>query len=130
MALPADRLIRVPRFHGPTASNPTNAGLTGPVHLVHGPDDFADGNVLVARATAPAWTPHSRTLVPWSPAAGTVASLVAREHGIPAVVGTRIAIQRLHTGQLTAVDRTTGAVIVHTGAGGPTGGRNSTWPAP
>jgi hypothetical protein len=40
----------------------------------------------------------------------------------PAVVETGNATQRLHTGQLTTVDGTTGPVIVHTGAVGPTGG--------
>jgi pyruvate,water dikinase len=95
---------------------------------VHGPDDFADfadGNVLVAKATAPAWTPlfaHASAVVTDGGTLAAHASLVAREYGIPAVVGTRNATQRLHTGQLTTVDGTTGAVIVHTGAGGPTGG--------
>ena len=46
---------------GAIVGHPASAGrATGPVHIVHGPDDFAgfrDGDVLVAKATAPAWTP-------------------------------------------------------------------------
>jgi pyruvate,water dikinase len=38
------------------------------------------------------------------------ASLVAREYGIPAVVGTTDATQRLHDGQLVMVDGTLGRV--------------------
>jgi pyruvate,water dikinase len=42
------------------------------------------------------------------------ASLVAREYGIPAVVGAGDATRRLRTGQLVTVDGTTGVVTVHT----------------
>jgi phosphoenolpyruvate synthase/pyruvate phosphate dikinase len=60
---------------------------------VHGPDDFADfadGNVLVAKATEPAWTPlfaHASAVVTDGGTLAAHASLVAREYGIPAVVG-------------------------------------------
>jgi len=46
---------------GVIVGHPASAGrATGPVRIVHGPADFAgfrDGDVLVAKATAPAWTP-------------------------------------------------------------------------
>jgi hypothetical protein len=49
---------------GVIVGHPASAGrATGPVHIVDGPADFAkfaDGDVLVAKATAPAWTPLSR----------------------------------------------------------------------
>jgi PEP-utilising enzyme, mobile domain len=41
------------------------------------------------------------------------ASLVAREYGIPAVVGAGDATRPLRTGQLVTVDGTTGMVTVH-----------------
>ena len=59
-----DRAVQVARGtsqipEGALVGQPASAGrATGPVHVVHGPDDFAgfaDGNVLVAKATAPAW---------------------------------------------------------------------------
>lgn len=106
---------------GALVGHPASAGrATGPVHVVHSPDDFAgfaDGNVLVAKATAPAWTPLFARAAAVVTDGGTLAahaSLVAREYGIPAVVGTGDATRRLHTGQLVTVDGTTGVVTVDT----------------
>ncbi|MQA17189.1 MAG: hypothetical protein GEV09_24585 [Pseudonocardiaceae bacterium] len=104
---------------GALVGHPASAGrATGQVHIVHGPDDFADfadGNVLVAKATAPAWTPLFARAAAVVTDGGTLAahaSLVAREYGIPAVVGTGDATRRLHTGQLVTVDGTTGVVTL------------------
>ncbi len=121
-----DRAVQVARGtsqipEGALVGQPASAGrATGPVHVVHGPDDFAgfaDGNVLVAKATAPAWTPLFARAAAVVTDGGTLAahaSLVAREYGIPAVVGTGDATRRLHTGQLVTVDGTTGVVAVDT----------------
>jgi pyruvate,water dikinase len=49
------------------------------------------------------------------------ASLVAREYGIPAVVGTRDATQRLSDGDLVLVDGSHGRVEVVGKAGEPHG---------
>jgi hypothetical protein len=58
---------------GVILGHPASAGrATGPVHIVYGPDDFAafgDGDVLVAKATSPAWTPLFAAPPPWSPTA-------------------------------------------------------------
>ncbi|HEV8559350.1 MAG TPA: PEP-utilizing enzyme, partial [Actinophytocola sp.] len=106
---------------GALVGHPASAGrATGPVHVVHGPDDFAAfaaGDVLVAKATAPAWTPLFARAAAVVTDGGTLAahaSLVAREYGIPAVVGAGDATRRLRTGQLVTVDGTTGVVTVHT----------------
>jgi len=111
---------------GALVGHPASAGrATGVVHVVHGPDDFdgfADGNVLVAKATAPAWTPLFARAAAVVTDGGTLAahaSLVAREYGIPAVVGAGDATQRLRTGQLVTVDGTTGVVIVHAAPASP-----------
>jgi rifampicin phosphotransferase len=102
---------------------PASTGrATGPVRIVDGPADFAgfiDGEVLVAKATAPAWTPLFTRAVAVVTDGGTLAahaSLVAREYGIPAVVGTGDATSRLHTGQLVTVDGSAGTVELHTQA--------------
>ena len=71
------------RTTGPTPQDaivgqPASPGrATGPVRIIHGPGDFdrfQPGEVLVARATAPAWTPlfarasrSSPTAAPWPP---------------------------------------------------------------
>jgi phosphohistidine swiveling domain-containing protein len=89
---------------------------TGPVRIVHGPADFdrfQAGEVLVARATAPAWTPLFARAVAVVTDGGTLAahaSLVAREFGIPAVVATGDATVRLADGQVVTVDGSAGSV--------------------
>ncbi len=71
------------------------------------------GDVLVAEITTPAWTPL------FAMAAGIVTdiggplshgSIVAREYGIPAVLGTGVATQRIRSGQLVTVDGSAGTV--------------------
>lgn len=90
---------------------------SGPVRIVHGPEDFDGfqrGDVLVARTTAPAWTPLFGLAAAVVTDAGTLAahaSLVAREYGIPAVVATSDATSRLRTGQLVTVDGRLGVVL-------------------
>jgi len=92
---------------------------TGPVRIIHGPGDFdrfQPGEVLVARATAPAWTPLFARAVAVITDGGTLAahaSLVAREYGIPAVVATGDATARLADGQLVTVDGGAGAIHPH-----------------
>jgi rifampicin phosphotransferase len=105
---------------GVIVGHPASAGrATGPARIVHGPDDFdgfRDGDVLVAKATAPAWTPLFDKAAAVVTDGGTLAahaSLVAREYGIPAVVGTGDATTRLHPGQLVTVDGTAGTVMPH-----------------
>jgi pyruvate,water dikinase len=89
---------------------------SGPVRVVHGPGDFdrfQPGEVLVARATAPAWTPLFTRAVAVVTDGGTLAahaSLVAREYGIPAVVATGDATARLAEGQVVTVDGSAGTV--------------------
>jgi pyruvate,water dikinase len=97
---------------------PASAGrVTGPVRVVRGPDDFDSllpGEVLVAPLTAPAWTPlfaRAAAVVTdvGSPAAH--ASIIAREYGIPAVVGCVDATSRLRDGMMVTVDGGTGNVL-------------------
>jgi pyruvate,water dikinase len=83
--------------------------------------DFAKvdaGDVLVARATSPAWTPLFVRVAAVVTDGGTQAahaSLIAREYGIPAVVATGDATTRLRDGQIITVDGTKGTVRI-TGA--------------
>jgi phosphohistidine swiveling domain-containing protein len=115
--------VEAVRTTGPTPKDaivgqPASPGrATGPVRIIHGPGDFdgfQPGEVLVARATAPAWTPLFARAVAVVTDGGTLAahaSLVAREYGIPAVVATSDATTRLDDGQVVTVDG--GAGIVH-----------------
>ena len=91
---------------------------TGRVRVVRGPEDFErfqPGEVLVAQVTAPAWTPlfgQAAAVVTDGGSLAAHASLVAREYGIAAVVGTGDATARLHDGQLVLVDGDRGYVAL------------------
>ncbi|MFB4269659.1 PEP/pyruvate-binding domain-containing protein [Nonomuraea sp. GTA35] len=112
-------LVRAGRSDNALAGQGASAGrASGPVRLVHGPEDFSKvepGDVLVARATAPAWTPLFATVAAVVTDGGTLAahaSLIAREYGIPAVVATGDATLRLRDGQIVTVDGTQGIVQI------------------
>ena len=89
---------------------------TGLVRVIRGPEQFDEleaGEILVAPLTAPAWTPlftRAAAVVTdiGSPAAH--ASIIAREYGIPAVVGCDDATARLRTGMRVTVDGSAGNV--------------------
>jgi rifampicin phosphotransferase len=105
---------------GALVGQPASPGrATGPVRIVAGPGDFdrfQPGEVLVARATAPAWTPLFARAAAVVTDGGTLAahaSLVAREYGIPAVVATGDATTRLRDGQRVTVDGGAGTVHPH-----------------
>lgn len=89
---------------------------SGPVRVIHGPEDFdrfQPGEVLVAQVTAPAWTPLFDRAVAVVTDGGSLAahaSLVAREYGIPAVVGVSDATLRLRDGRQVIVDGSAGVV--------------------
>ncbi len=89
----------------------------GPVRVIRDPSEFgkfAAGEVLVAPYTNPAWTPLFRLAVAVVVDSGGPAShaaIVAREYGIPAVMGTGDATRRLTDGQRVRVDGHRGLVL-------------------
>jgi len=96
---------------------PASGGrASGRVRVVRSIDEFDDvrpGEVLVAPMTAPAWTvlfDRVVAIVTDTGGATSHASIVAREYGLPAVVGTRDATHRLRAGDLVEVDGGTGIV--------------------
>lgn len=101
------------QLHGFAAS----AGrYTGKVRLVGGPADFhrvAPGDVLVCRTTTPPWTMLFPVVGAIVTDAGGILShcaTVAREYGVPAVVGTRRATHLLRDGEEVTVDGGAGTV--------------------
>jgi pyruvate,water dikinase len=73
------------------------------------------GDVLVCRGTDPSWTPlflPASALVMEVGGLMTHGSVVAREYGIPAVVGVHNATTRLHSGQRVRVDGSNGVVTI------------------
>ena len=92
--------------------------VTGMACVLHGPEDFDQmqpGAILVAKMTTPAWTPL------FAMAGGVVTdiggplshgSIVAREYGIPAVLGTVAATRVIQNGQQITVDGDAGIVTL------------------
>jgi pyruvate,water dikinase len=71
------------------------------------------GDVLVAETTAPPWTPLFATAAAIVTDTGGILShcaVVAREYGIPAVVGTGKATATFHDGEIIEVDGDAGSV--------------------
>ena len=94
----------------------TAGRASGPVRVVRSFEAFdtvQPGDVLVAPMTAPAWTPlfeHVVAVVTDTGGAAAHASIIAREYGLPAVVGTADATLRLRDGEVVEVDGSAGIV--------------------
>ncbi|HEY7395777.1 MAG TPA: phosphoenolpyruvate synthase, partial [Gemmatimonadaceae bacterium] len=102
-----------PLVHGLGAS-PGRA--SGAVRVLASPADDAAmqaGEVLVTRMTSPDWVPIMRRAAAIVTDAGGMtshAAIVARELGLPCVVGARNATRVLETGMVVTVDGSTGTV--------------------
>jgi pyruvate,water dikinase len=92
--------------------------VTAPARVIHDPGEFGDmqpGEILVASITTPAWTPLfvlAAGIVTDVGGPLSLGSIVAREYGIPAVLGTGTATKRLHSGQRITVDGSSGTVLL------------------
>jgi pyruvate,water dikinase len=106
-----------PLVHGLGAS-PGRA--TGTVRVLDSPKDEAlmkTGEILVTRMTSPDWVPIMRRAVAIVTDAGGMtshAAIVARELGLPCIVGTHDATRVLVTGVLVTVDGAAGTVVAGT----------------
>ena len=77
--------------------------------------DVRDGEILVCGSTSPAWAPIFPKLRAAVTDIGGVmshAAIVAREYGLPAVVGTGRATAQIRTGQTIRVDGSSGVVTL------------------
>ncbi|MBI5949115.1 MAG: hypothetical protein HY875_13325 [Chloroflexi bacterium] len=74
-----------------------------------------DGDILVCDTTTPAWTPLFASIggiVADSGGALSHGAVVAREYGIPAVMGTRVGTQLIPDGALITIDGAAGVVRI------------------
>ncbi|MEI7845786.1 MAG: PEP/pyruvate-binding domain-containing protein [Chloroflexota bacterium] len=98
--------------------SPVSPGVVeGIVHIVLDPREtqLTHGEILVCPGTDPAWTPlflMAGGLITEVGGMMTHGSVVAREYGIPAVVGVDQATTRLKNGQKIKLDGTTGEIQV------------------
>ena len=100
------------------AGMPTSAGRVegiARVILDPGRESLAKGEILIAPFTDPGWTPlflNAAALVAEVGGLLTHGSIVAREYGIPAVVGVENATKVIKTGQRIVVDGNQGWVQI------------------
>lgn len=115
------------RPDGALVGSPASSGLaTGPARVILDPVGarLEPGEVLVAPSTDPGWTPLFLTasgLVMEMGGSNSHGAVVAREYGIPAVVGVPDATSAIVTGVTVTVDGAAGLVFVDPGRDpGPT----------
>lgn len=90
---------------------------SGTVRVLDTPDEgnrLLEGEILVAQMTNPDWLPTIRRAAALVTNTGGMtchAAIVARELGVPCVVGTRSATRDLHDGTTVTVDGTHGRVL-------------------
>ncbi|MCI0184701.1 PEP-utilizing enzyme [Sulfoacidibacillus ferrooxidans] len=119
-----DRVFGLPKFmkentktffKGYAASKGSH---TGTVRIVNDQEEFSKishGDVLVCKSTTPPWTVLFSVAGAIVTDAGGIlshAGTVAREYGIPAVLGTKVATRTLRDGDVVTVNGTEGTVVV------------------
>jgi pyruvate,water dikinase len=123
------------KYMGMDVGKLTSGGLTEDAHVIRGfgssqgrvtatarvllgPQDFDQmqpGDALVAPLTTPAWTPLfalASAIVTDIGGPLSHSSIVAREYGLPAVLGTGVGTRYIHSGQTITVDGNAGTVTL------------------
>src|SRR5260221_7582129 len=106
------------RSEGTLQGTPASAGrVTALARVILDPHDarLEPGEILVAPSTDPGWTPlflKAAGLVMEVGGAMAHGAIVAREYGIPAVVGVAGATERMLTGSRVTIDGTAGTVVI------------------
>ncbi len=101
---------------GEVSGTPVSSGvIRGPVKVLHSPDDkpLDRGDILVARATDPGWTPLFVNAAGLILEIGGVlqhGALVAREYGLPCVAGVAGATTLWPDGTIVELDGSTGII--------------------
>jgi len=102
-------------IHGYAASPGVVEGVARVLRSVNDIGQIRDGEILVCAVTAPSWAPvFGKIKAAVSDIGGTMshAAIVAREYGMPAVVGTGHATKLIKTGQRVQVDGDRGIVRI------------------
>jgi pyruvate,water dikinase len=101
--------------HGYPASPGVAEGVARVVRDVNEIGTVQQGEVLVCPVTAPSWAPvFPKIAAAVSDIGGMMshAAIIAREYGLPAVVGTGHATKQINTGDRVRVDGNTGIVTI------------------
>ncbi|QDG65597.1 phosphoenolpyruvate synthase [Pseudarthrobacter sp. NIBRBAC000502772] len=116
-AIPSGDAVTASKVPGALSGSPASAGVvTAAARVILDPvgAHLEPGEILVAPSTDPGWTPLFLTaggLVMEMGGPNSHGAVVAREYGIPAVVGVPDATLRLFTGQEITVDGGAGTVV-------------------
>jgi pyruvate,water dikinase len=116
-AIPASDAATASTVPGALTGSPASSGVvTAIARVILDPvgAHLEPGEILVAPSTDPGWTPLFLTaggLVMEMGGPNSHGAVVAREYGIPAVVGVPDATLRLSTGQEITVDGGAGTVV-------------------
>ncbi|NUT97098.1 MAG: pyruvate, phosphate dikinase [Saccharothrix sp.] len=109
--------LAAPDSGGALTGTPGSHGVvTAHARIVRGPSDFPrvrPGEVIVCKYTDPAWTPLftiAAGVITETGGALSHAAIVAREYGIPAVLGVAGATTRIQAGDRLTLDGTAGTV--------------------
>ncbi len=106
------------QIEGTLQGTPASPGIvTAPARVILDPRSarLSPGEILVAPSTDPGWTPlflKAAGLVMEVGGAMAHGAIVAREYGLPAVVGVAGATERIATGSRITVDGTAGTVVI------------------
>jgi pyruvate,water dikinase len=110
----------VPPTEGALQGTPASAGrVTAPARVILDPHNahLSPGEILVAPSTDPGWTPlflKAAGLVMETGGAMSHGAIVAREYGIPAVVGVAGATEQIEIGSRITIDGSLGLVVIET----------------
>lgn len=91
---------------------------SGPVKVIRDASEFSlfsSGDVLVCKMTTPLWTSlfqDAKAVITDTGGILSHAAIIAREYGLPAVLGTRAATDRLNDGDIVSVDGTNGKITI------------------
>ena len=103
----------------PVSTGPVGSGVTREcgeaTALLHQATELEDGEVMVCEMTLPPWVPVFSVAGAIVADVGGILShtaIVAREFGVPAVVGTEVGTTVVKTGQTITVDGTKGYVYL------------------
>jgi pyruvate,water dikinase len=102
-------------LRGASGSGGSAEGVARVIASVDRLGEVQPGEVLVCRSTTPPWTPVFASIAALVTDTGGVlahGAIVAREYGIPAVMGTRIGTRMIQTGQRVVVDGDAGEVRI------------------
>ncbi len=116
--LPSEMVARASELRvvrGVGTSPGSYRGRARVIDAIEQAETLEPGDILVTRVTTPAWTPFFGVVSALVINVGGLlshASVVAREFGLPAVVGTRDGTVRIPDGATITVDGTSGLVLV------------------